>query len=180
VVLCTGYKGEEVRAALGRTHRGMELVYSQESWALGTAGALRLAVSLMRSDPVLVLNGDSFFGLDLGDFWTWHWEQGADATLALVEKLDGLRYGHVEVNARGAVTRFTEKGTPRSPSWINAGVYVISRSLILTIPPNRTVSLEREILPRWVGNGLCGYRQVGGFIDIGTPEAYSKAQAFFD
>ena len=41
VVLLTGYKGEQVEAALGGYYQGMTLVYSAESSPLGTGGALR-------------------------------------------------------------------------------------------------------------------------------------------
>src|SRR5215510_14192745 len=57
-ILCTGYLGELIREEFGKTYGGLSLVYSQEKQPLGTAGALRHAVPLIKSDPCLVMNGD--------------------------------------------------------------------------------------------------------------------------
>src|SRR5262245_14251159 len=69
IVLCVGYASEQIRATFGNTFAGMELTYSQETTRLDTAGALRLALPHFRSDPVLVMNGDSFCDVDLSDLW---------------------------------------------------------------------------------------------------------------
>ena len=76
---------------------------------------------------------------------------------------------------------FAEKGdeSESGPGWINAGVYAITRALIQTVPSHRSVSLEREMFPAWIGQGLYGYRSNGRFIDIGTPDAYGLAKHFF-
>ena len=179
VVLCIGYRGEQVRAAFGEAYGALRLRYSQESRLLGTAGALRLALPLLHSDPVLVMNGDSFCEADLASFTRWHRRRGAAATLLLARVPDTGRYGRVELDAEGRVLRFEEKGSPGGPGWVNAGVYLLSRRLLSTIPAGRPVSLEREVFPAWIGRGLYGHRSTGRFLDIGTPEAYATAEAFF-
>ena len=63
--------------------------------------------------------------------------------------------------------------------WINAGIYLLNHRLLLTIPASGAVSLEREMFPAWIGQGLYGYRSEGRFVDIGTPEAYAVAEQFF-
>lgn len=179
VVLCTGYLGEQVQAAFSHTYRGLRLLYSQESAPLGTAGALRLALPLLKSGLVLVMNGDSFCQVDLGAFWTWHREQGATATLLLTKVPDTTRYGQVQMEPDGRVQSFVEKGKASGPGWINAGIYLLRRELLHTIPAGRAVSIEKEMFPAWVGQGLYGYRSEGRFIDIGTPESYALAEQFF-
>ncbi len=62
VVLCVGYGSEQVEAVFGRSYAGLRLAYSCEPAPLGTAGAVRLALPMLESDPVLVMNGDSFCG----------------------------------------------------------------------------------------------------------------------
>ncbi len=176
VVLCTGYLGEQLQGMFGDSYGSLRLVYSQELSPLGTAGALRLAQPLFKSDPVLVMNGDSFCQTNLRAFWAWHRVHGANATLLLNEVLDTRRYGRVQVDACGMVLAFDEKGRKSGQGWINAGIYLINHSLLLTIPASGTVSLEREIFPAWIGRGLYGYRGEGRFLDIGTPEDYLKAQ----
>lgn len=179
VVLCTGYMGDHVQALFGDTYGGLHLEYSQEVSPLGTAGALRLALPLFASDPVLIMNGDSFCDTNLEAFWTWHCARGADGTLLLNKTVDTKRYGRVRVNAEGLVLSFDEKSDNDGAGWINAGIYLLSRRLLLTIPPCRAVSLEREIFPAWIGQGLYGYRSAGRFLDIGTPEAYATVEQFF-
>ena len=179
VVMCVGYLGEQVRVMLGDSYGDLQLVYSQESSPLGTAGALRLALPLLNSDPVLVLNGDSFCDFGRGALLAWHRACKAAATMALITTNDTRRYGRVHVDDEGVVVSFDEKGGNSNPGWINAGVYLLARPLIQTIPENRAVSLEREMIPVWIGKGLYGYRSEGRFLDIGTPEAYTAAEQFF-
>jgi NDP-sugar pyrophosphorylase family protein len=179
VVLCTGYLGEQVRAAFGDSYGSLHLLYSQETFLLGTAGALRLALPLLESESVLVMNGDSYCELDLQAFWTWHRGRQATASLALAQLSDTRRYGRVEVDAEGTVLSFYEKGYTDEPGWVNAGIYLLQRSLLLKIPAKGAVSLERELFPVWIGYGLYGYRSKGRFLDIGTPEDYAEVQEFF-
>lgn len=179
VVLCTGYLGEQVREMFGSSYGGLRLVYSQESSPLGTAGALRLALPLFESDSVLVMNGDSFCGMQLSAFWGWHCVHRASATLALVWMADSARYGCVEVNHKGVVFSFDEKHARGGSGWVSAGAYLLRRTLLQEIPVNRNVSLERELFPALVGRGLYGYFSEASFLDIGTPEAYSAATQFF-
>ena len=179
VVLCTGYLGEQIRAVFGDVYGGLDLAYSQEPESLGTAGALRLGLPLFKSDPVLIMNGDSFCEVNLRAFWAWHCSRGADATLVLNDMPDTKRYGRVHVDADGVVVSFDEKGGESGPGWINAGIYLLSRPLLLTIQTSGVVSLEREVFPAWISRGLNGYPNEGRFLDIGAPEAYAVAEQFF-
>ena len=179
VVLCTGHLGEQVRSAFGDGYGGLRLVYSQESSPLGTGGALRWAQPLFESDPVLVLNGDSFCDLDLEDFWHFHRLVDPVGALALKQVEDTRRYGRAIVQPDGAISGFAEKVDTDGPGWISTGIYLFSQMLLRSIPEDRPVSLEREVLPSWVGRGLYGYRSKGAFLDIGTPEAYAATGQFF-
>lgn len=178
VVLCTGYLGAQVQELLHDTYRGMHVVYSQESAPLGTAGALRLALPLFNSDPVLVMNGDSHCRTDLKAFLDWHTARGAQASLLLAEVPDTHRYGQVWTDEDGLVRRFTEKGDGGGPGWVSAGIYALSHCFMQAIPGGGAISLEREVFPGWIGRGLCGYRNEGRFLDIGTPEGYAGAGSF--
>lgn len=166
VVLCTGYRGEQVKAMLGETYHGLHLTYSQEPEPLGTGGALRYALPLLMSDPVLVMNGDSCYQADLRRFLRWHQSSGAKASLLLTEVPDTRRYGWVEVDREGRIVRFDEKDHAGGPGWVNAGLYLISRSLLQSIPATRMVSLEREVFPSWIGRGLYGCCSHGRFEHI--------------
>ena len=179
VVLCTGYRSHQVRDTLGDWHRGLGITYSVETFPLGTAGALRMALPLFRSDPVLVMNGDSYCDAEFGSFWQWHWRHEAVTSLLLTKAEDAQRFGQVEVAENGAVTAFHEKGTSAGSGLVSAGIYLMSRNLIASIPGGTFVSLEREVFPRWVGRGLYGFETESRFMDIGTPDAFAGAGSFF-
>ena len=179
VVVCTGHLGEQVRAAFGDSYGTLRLAYSRELSPLGTAGALRLALPLLHSESVLVMNGDSFCDVDLGAFFSWHDTQRANGSLVLVRKSDTTRSGRVGVDVKGRITRFEEKGRQAGPGWINAGIYLLTQRLLRTIPVGGAASLERELFPGWIHHGLYGYQSNGRFLDIGTPEAYALAEQFF-
>jgi NDP-sugar pyrophosphorylase family protein len=179
VVLCTGYMGDQVQDLFGDTYNGLHLMYSQEGSPMGTAGALRLALPWFASDPVLIMNGDSFCETKLQAFWNWHCARCADGTVLLYKMMDTKRYGRVRVNAEGIVLSFEEKNDDSGSGWINAGIYLFSHRLLRTIPMNREISLEREMFPAWIGQGLYGYHGAGRFLDIGTPESYFRAEQFF-
>ncbi len=177
-VLCVGYRSEQVLATFGKSYAGMRLVYSAEPSPLGTGGALRRALPLVNSDPLIALNGDSFCRAALRLLWQWHETRHAAATLLLTRVDDTARYGRVERDEDGLVAAFEEKGRHRGPGWVSAGVYVLSHRMIEEIRSEREVSLEREVFPRWLGRGLYAYPSEIPFLDIGTPDSYSAAETF--
>jgi NDP-sugar pyrophosphorylase family protein len=177
VVLCTGYRGEEIRTRLGDAYGPVPLTYSHEDEPLGTGGALRLALPVLDSDPVMVMNGDSLIEADLQDFLAWFLGRPAAAALLLTRVEDTARFGRVEVAGDGSITNFQEKGVP-GPGWINAGVYLLKKAVLELMEPRRFLSLEGDLLPTLVGQGLYGQRVAGKFIDIGTPESYAEGVEF--
>src|ERR1051326_2058538 len=95
VILCTGYKAEQVGELVGTDYRGLSISYSPEPAPLGTAGALRQALPLLHSDPVLAMNGDSFCEVNLGALWDAHRESRANATLVVIEVPETREGGRV-------------------------------------------------------------------------------------
>ena len=115
--------------------------------------------------------------VDLAAFWHTHRNQKAVASLVAKEVADTRASGRVTFDATGAISSFSEKGQTTGPGWINAGIYLLSRTVLDGIPLDRAVSIERETLPSWVGHGLYAFPTAGNFLDIGTPETYVRAQA---
>jgi NDP-sugar pyrophosphorylase family protein len=177
VILCTGHRSEQIQAALGASYRSLRITYSRESAPLGTAGALRHALPLLTSESLLVLNGDSICEIDLEDLYAQHLAAGTDGTLALTRVANAARYGNVRLDSRGYLLSFDEKTLGDAPGLINAGVYMLNAHLLQTIPEGVSVSLERQVIPSWLPQGLHGYVANGRFIDIGTPESYASAAA---
>jgi D-glycero-alpha-D-manno-heptose 1-phosphate guanylyltransferase len=180
VVLLTGYRAEQVRAAFGTGYAGMRLAYSAEPAPLGTGGALRHALPYIPSPTCLLLNGDSYCDVPLSAFRDFHARRAADASLVLTRQDDCSRFGRIHVAPGGRVVRFEEKPQGGGPGWVNAGIYFLQRALIEEVPPDRPLSLERDLLPGWLGRRrLWAFPCQGRFLDIGTPESYSRAEAFF-
>jgi NDP-sugar pyrophosphorylase family protein len=179
IVLCTGYLADQIEQYLGPEYRGVRLRYSREETPLGTAGALRLALPLLNSDCVLVANGDSYCAVDLGAMAQQHRRRRAAGTIAVAAVEDTRRFGSVEIAADGQVVRFMEKAAAAGAGWINAGIYLLQRSLVEAIPPMTPLSLERDLFPGWTSQGLYAFLTSARLWDIGVPEAFRQAQTAF-
>ena len=180
LIFCTGYMSEVVEAYFGDGRQwGAELVYSLDPFPLGTGGAVRYALTQIQSDRFLVLNGDSYCRFDIKRLAQVHIAHSARATIWLVPTDDCRRYGSVEIGEDGVVRAFREKSIEKRAGLINAGIYLLEREVVKTIPEGHTVSMETEFFPALIGHGL--YAVVGDspFLDIGTPEAYASAEHFF-
>jgi len=190
VVIASGFGADVLRGALGDGGTGPALSYIEESEPLGTGGPLRLAADQgALQERFLVLNGDVLTDINLGELMRGHERSEAIATLALHPVDDPTAYGLVRrdggprertappESATGQVVEFLEKPEPSEigTNEISAGAYVMERAVIDLIPPGRMVSIEREVFPRLVGQGLYGHRLDGYWMDIGTPERYLQA-----
>ncbi len=178
-VICTGFLGDSISTVLQDDYRGCQLLYSHEMTPLGTAGALRQALSKLLTFPVLVFNGDSYVDVDLEKFTEFHVSRQSKLSVTLTKKSCSAAFGLVELDAQGEVKRFSEKESTGKPEWVNGGVYILEQKIFESISEMKVVSLEREILPAWVGRGLHGFPQHGELFDIGTPESLSEAQSYF-
>jgi mannose-1-phosphate guanylyltransferase len=181
VILACGFLADSVRKVLGDgADYGLRLHYVEEPEPLGTGGAVRYAEALL-GDRFVVCNGDVLTDLDLGAQIAQHEACGAVATLALARVEDPSAYGLVGVGDDLRVSAFFEKPDAvggQIDALISAGVYVLERSVLDLIPPGRPVSIEREIWPLLIANGMYGYIASGYWLDIGSPRGY--LQASFD
>jgi mannose-1-phosphate guanylyltransferase len=179
VLIACGFRADDLRSALDDGGRGGPRIrYLQESEPLGTAGPIRLAADEgLLDERFLALNGDLLTDLDLSAMIELHSERRAVATLGLHPVDDPSHYGLVRRADDGEVRGFLEKPDPSEidTDEVNAGTYVLERSVAGLIPPGRAVSIEREVFPRLVGQGLFGLRLDGYWMDIGTPDRYLRA-----
>ena len=170
VVLSVGYLKEQIIDFVQAREWPFEISYAVEKEPLGTGGGIRLALQKCRGKQVFVLNGDTFFNIDLNAL-----SFSAPVTLALKPMRDFDRYGAVDWNG-DLVTGFHEK-QPCAEGLINGGIYAIDRSqLDIALYPKK-FSFEKDLLEPLAGYGLvAGEVQDGYFIDIGIPEDYARAQ----
>jgi mannose-1-phosphate guanylyltransferase len=176
VVVSCGHLADGMRSALAQLEHAAGIRYAEEPDARGTAGAIRFAEDML-DERFLVLNGDVLCDLDLTALIEQHERTGARATIALYPVEDPSGYGLVHRHEDGEITEFLEKPTRDQidTDEINAGAYLLERSVLERIPPDRDVSIEREIFPELIGDGLYGIRLEGYWIDIGTPERFLEA-----
>lgn len=181
-VLCIGHLADQVRAEFGDgSSRGVRIDYSEEGETLrGTGGALKLADRFF-APAAMVVNGDTYLDIDHNLIVRHHLfaaaQTGAVATLTLARLADGRRFGTVDLDPTGRfVTGFREKdpsGEAR-PGWLNAGAYVLDRRLLDRIATGAVTSLERDVFPAAIrdGLGIAGMTCDRAFYDIGTPEDF--------
>jgi mannose-1-phosphate guanylyltransferase len=177
VIMSCGHLADGVRSVLGDGSAfGVRLRFVEEPQPLGTGGALKHAEEFL-DDRFLMLNGDVLTDIDVSAQLAQHDATGAQATLGLYPVEDPSAYGLVRLDAGGQVTEFLEKPSPDEidTNNISAGVYVLERSVLDLLEPDRPTSIEREVFPRLVGSGLYGHVARGYWMDIGTPERYLQA-----
>jgi len=175
IVLATGYMADVVERTLGSHWQGVPLVYSVEHTPLGTGGAMALAMQQLTGDAFFVLNGDTFVDLNYADFDTVAAESSSSICVALADVPDVHRYGAVKTQG-SRIVGFSEKGGT-GPGQINAGVYRITRDLSVDFGASPSFSFEQDVLlPQTARGRVAAYAQTRGFIDIGVPEDYERAQ----
>lgn len=179
VVLATSHLADRFEPVLGDGHRwGVRLRYSTEPAPEGTAGGLRRAARRLDSqaERLVVVNGDLLTRHDL----TRQLALGAgrrdvEVVLHVRNVPDPRPFGCVVADRRGRVSAFVEK-SPDPPSHeVNAGTYVLSRSVVDSIPEG-IASLEVDVLPGLVAGGrVLAYREDTLWEDVGTPAALVRA-----
>ena len=182
IVLGLGHEARSVLDYLaGREFPGLQIVAMVEPQPLGTAGAVAFAASQLGSDPVMVINGDTWIEADLPAFLDEHTRIASPVSMICVRVPSPGRYGRVEIDTPGQVQTFREKDERElGPSWINGGVYLFGRAMLERLATEiRSGSLERDVLGRLDPGSIHAFRTNGRFLDIGTPEDLAAAETLF-
>ena len=179
VILSCGFMADGVRSVLGDgSASGVRVRYVEEPTPLGTGGALKYAEDLL-DDRFFMLNGDVLSDMDLTAQLRQHERTGARATLALMAVDDPSAYGLVHRRPDGSIEQFLEKPGPDElldTNLVNAGAYILQRDVLAAMAPAGTpISIERDVFPTLVDEGLYGYEATGYWLDIGTPQRYLQA-----
>lgn len=175
IVVATGYAAEMVEDAAAAWRGTVPIAFSRENEPLGTGGAIAQAFDLIRGSHAWVFNGDSYCDVDLNVVSTLAATSPGDAWLVAVDVEDASRFGTLELDG-SRVVRYLEKTGRAQRGWINAGIYVLPRQLMT----KGACSIENDLFPMWAAQGRLHAAAVRGrFIDIGTPESFAAAEAFF-
>lgn len=170
-VLATGYRSEDIKNYFGKKYKSLEIIYSEELQPMGTGGAIAQALSLCEEDTVTVVNGDTLFRINFNELNKFHKNKNSAVTVTVRRMNDFFRYGTVEIDNDGKITRFREK-QPCKEGFINGGIYCITRSKINF--PKGKFSFEKEILEP-LSFPVFAFESSGFFTDIGIPEDYFRA-----
>ena len=177
-ILSVGYLNQTISSHFGDSYRSVQINYVQENTPLGTGGGLLMAAKNL-AEPFLLLNGDTFFEVDLNDLCLFHNKHNAEWTMSLFRSKDLDRYMGVDLEDNGEILSLQSGGNELT-LLANGGVYLVNPSALkrLNYKPYIKSSLENDLLPKFIslGGGLYGFESSGKFIDIGVPEDYYRAQ----
>lgn len=175
VILSTGYKSEKIEKYYGSKYDNINIIYSVENEPLGTGGAVKKALELSKEKDIFIINGDTFFNIDLLKMKNFHIKMNSYLSLAVKEMSDFNRYGSLIIQ-NNYVKDFEEKKYKKK-GFINGGIYIVNKSLFKN-EKLKKFSFEKKYLENKDFDKLA-YISDCYFIDIGIPEDYEKAQIDF-
>lgn len=177
VILAVGYKKEVIEAYFQNQYKNLEIVYSEETTPLFTGGAIKQALQLCNDENIFVINGDTYFDVDLFAMKNYHIAHHSDLTLAIREMHNFERYGTLQ-RKQERIVAFHEK-KKMEHGFINGGIYLLRRNLLEQIEEQQ-FSFETDFMEKQIDKTkIMGYESDGYFIDIGVPEDYAQAQIDF-
>ncbi|SUT89199.1 Glucose-1-phosphate cytidylyltransferase [Acholeplasma oculi] len=168
-VLSVGYKHEIIMNHFGSKYKDLDISYAIEEEPLGTGGAIRFTLKIIKSDYFFVLNGDTLFRINYQEMI--HPEP---IVMALKYLNQNDRYGQVTFK-NGYVSSFIEKGSASKEGYINGGIYRFHRAFLESLMLPKKFSLEKDVLEKHVFlKPIKGVSFDAYFIDMGIPEDYQK------
>jgi D-glycero-alpha-D-manno-heptose 1-phosphate guanylyltransferase len=180
VVFLAGYLAGDIESYFIKEKLPISIGFSIEDTPLGTGGAVQKAAhEFLYEDnkEVLVVNGDTFFDIDLGSLLSFHHEHSGLVSLALSQVNSSQDYGIVKLASNGLVTSFEEKVD--GAGYIYGGYYLANRAYFSLIQEDRFVSAESEIFPSLVKKQqIYGLYQDKDFFDIGTPDRFRSFETW--
>lgn len=172
-IISTGYMSEKIEEAIGTRHRGMTVEYCREETPLGTGGAIKKALGMCRGKHAAVINGDTFYDVDLFEMQKLHEASGFPITLAAKKLTNVERSGLLEVK-NGRLSGFFEKSAS-GEGLINGGIYFVDKNALDGISEEK-FSFEKQVLEKLL-MPVGVYENEAYFIDIGIPEEFARANA---
>jgi len=181
VVMATGYKHEAIEEFFKDRYLDIEIVYSIEEEPLGTGGAVKKAMEYINDFSCYVLNGDTYFDVNLWKLANFHRARECDASMAMRKVEDVSRYGSVNIDLENRINEFTEKGSQTGMGFINGGTYILNRKTFLELDLPDKFSLETDYFEKYyTKQRMYGIRCYSFFLDIGVPEDYEEAEDAFE
>jgi len=173
--LSVGHQHEVIVNYFGNSYMGCKINYIIEDSPLGTGGAIQKSLLSVTKKNVWVINGDTYFDIDLQSMYEHHLANEAEVTIALKLMQGFDRYGRVIQNSEFRIEDFLEK-QPCDSGLINGGVYLINSNLFKGLNLPQQFSMEEDYFNIFCAEkNFYGFTEEGYFIDIGIPEDYDRA-----
>ncbi|MCW3466804.1 nucleotidyltransferase family protein [Chitinophaga nivalis] len=177
-VLSLGYKSEQVISWCEQTPLPLRVSFTVEREPLGTGGGILHALPAISGEAVFIVNGDTYFDVDLAAFRQFHQQQHSQLSLALKPMQQFDRYGSITLDGQQRITAFHEKRFCEA-GLINGGIYLTSPAYLKSLSLPEKFSFEQSVLePQVTAGNLYGFVSDTYFIDIGIPEDYAAAQQY--
>ncbi|MDA9816103.1 sugar phosphate nucleotidyltransferase [Alphaproteobacteria bacterium] len=182
VIICIGYKSEQIFNYFGYSHFGIKIKYAKEKVLLGTGGGIiNACMHLNSTESFFVLNGDTFFDIDLDFFSNMAREQNAKLSIALFKSKE-TRYGDFFISdkqhLRTQISKSSHDMKARYLAAKNGGVYFINNKLVFDgFATHSPLNFEQDILKVLELKKvlITGKIFFCDFIDIGIPSDYKSA-----
>ena len=179
IILSLSYQPRKIEDIFGDGMKfGVIMRYTHEDLPRGTAGAVKSAENMI-DDTAIVFNGDVLTDTDLQSVLRYHKEKGAEATIVMARVMNPSGYGLLETDVEGRVTGFMEKPPEDEVTGdtINAGIYILEKSVLSRISSEGSVSFERDVFPAMLAQGskVYAYLTRSYWQDIGSPQKYLEA-----
>jgi NDP-sugar pyrophosphorylase family protein len=178
IILSVGYLKDQIKNHFNFDNDkdyDYTITFSEEEEPLGTGGALKKAKTLIKSNPFMVMNGDSICSINFKDFYDFHTNKKAIMSMVLTKSKKAQDFGSVMLDDSQMIKSFKEKVVGGDECLINAGVYLMQKDVFSYMPDENYFSLEYDFFPKLIENKCYGFIIENELIDIGTPERYEKA-----
>jgi NDP-sugar pyrophosphorylase family protein len=176
VVLCVGYRGEQIESVIGDQRFGITIRYSFDAPGLdGTLGAIRRAMPLL-GDRFLVLYGDTYLRLDYGAA-ARAWQESELPGMMTVLRNDG-HWDTSNVDYEAGRVRAYDKAAPTPQMrWIDYGLGGLTGAALSAVDPDENDLAH--LYERLTALGfLFGYEATERFYEIGTPSGLRESDIF--
>ncbi|MFC2137178.1 nucleotidyltransferase family protein [Bacteroidota bacterium] len=175
IILSVGYKHEIISNYFGDSFKSASIKYAIEDEPLGTGGGIFNAMNYLKNDEAIIINGDTYFDVNLFDFYHFHITYCSELTLALKKMKNFERYGSISLN-NYRITSFQEKNFVED-GYINGGIYVCDKNTLYEKIKKEKFSFEKDFMEKYIDDlNIMGFTSNNYFIDIGIPEDYERAQ----
>ncbi|MBT3239831.1 MAG: glucose-1-phosphate adenylyltransferase [Chloroflexi bacterium] len=161
-------------------------------WYQGTADAVRkqiFEIKATNAKYTLILAGDHLYRMDYDELAKYHWDMGADITVAMqpVHRDDASRFGLLKTAKNGQITDFAEKPKEKSvlekfitredpdhPYLGSMGIYMFNTEVLIDLLSNfQDADFGGELIPRAIkSHEVFGYHFNGYWEDIGTIRSF--------